>query len=225
MPSLCFSLDCAVKEPQPLAFSPPGIRGSRVQCLGKSRGSHFPAAPPAELCHGPAWQLPAVPGSGGCEKSPIPHSLRLSGQARAVTGAGDAPASSREGSPSSQQLPRTSRGCSAQRAARPALGRGAAAMVSWGNRAVTVGRVTSGMETETQGFRLGVCLSKIFRSWVSDLPRPNPVDVVTLLCLLPAPAVASSRSQRWRDGRAGCSLRCSRSLLRDEHGRKLYITQ
>lgn len=46
-----------------------------------------------------------VPGSVGCEKSPIPHSLRLSGQVRAVSGTGDAPASSREGSPSSRQLP------------------------------------------------------------------------------------------------------------------------
>lgn len=196
-------------ETQPLAFSPPGIHGSRVQCLGKSRGSHFPAAPRAELCHGPAWQLPVVPGSGGFEKSPVPHSLRLSGQVRAVIGTGDAPASSREGSPSSQQLPRTSGGCSTQRGACLALGRGATAMVSWGNRAVTVGRVTSGMETETQGFRLRVCSSKIGRSWVSALPRPNAVDVVTLLCLLPAPAAASSRRQRWRDGRAGCSLRCS----------------
>lgn len=76
-------------------------------------------------------------------------------------------------------------------------------MVSWGNRSVTVGRVTSGMETETQGFRLGVCLSKIGRSWVSALPRPNAVDVVTPLCLLPAAAVPSSRSRRWRGGRAG----------------------
>lgn len=161
-------------ETLPLAFSPPSIHGSRLQCLGRSRGSHFPAAPRAEPCHSPA--LPGVPGSGGCEKSPIPHSLRLSGQVRAVTGTGDAPASSREGSPSSQQLPRTGGGCAAHKGRRVWCCRGAAAaMVSWGNRSVTVGRVAAGMETETQRFRLGVCLSKIGRSRVSALPRPNAV--------------------------------------------------
>lgn len=167
-----------------------------------------------------------VPGSGGCEKSPTPHSLPLSGQVRAVTGTGDAPASSREGSPSSQLIPRTSRGCSIQRAACLALGRGTAAMVSWGNRSVTVGRVAAGMETETQGFRLGVCLSKNGRSWVSALPRPNALDVVTQLCLLPAPRVASCALPPAMEGRQSRLLpgllRCP---LHVEQGRKLYIIQ
>lgn len=87
------------------------------------------------------------------------------------------------------------------------LGRGAAAMVSRGSRSVTVGRVASGMETETQGFRLGVCLSKTGRSWVSVLPRPNAVDVVTLLCLLPAPAVAS-RDGGTAEPAAPCAAPC-----------------
>lgn len=66
MPSPCFSLGCVVMETQPLAFSPPGIHRSRLHYLGKSRASRFPsispAAPRAEPCHGPAWQLPV-----GCQ--------------------------------------------------------------------------------------------------------------------------------------------------------------
>lgn len=132
------------------------------------------------------------------------------------------------------QLPATwdKRGvCSAQRAPCLALGRGAAAMVSWGNRSVAVGRVAAGMETETHGFRLGVCLSKIGRSWVSALPRPNAVDVVTQLCLLPAPRAAScalppameGRQSRLLPGLLPGLLRCS-SLCVDQ-GRKLYVIQ
>lgn len=91
---------------------------------------------------------------------------------------------------------------------------------------MAVGRVAAGMETETQGFRLGVCLSKIGRSRVSSLPRPNAVDVVTQLCLLPAPAAASCALPPATEGRQSRPLP---ALLRRcscvEQGRKLYIIQ
>lgn len=73
-------------------------------------------------------------------------------------------------------------------------------MASWGNPSVAVSHVTSGMETETQGVQLGVCLSKIGKPCLSALPHPDAADAVTQLCLLPAPAAAA------RPGEASSSL-------------------
>lgn len=91
---------CVVMETQPLAFSPPGIHGRSLQHLGKiRRRSRCPgiqlAALQAELCRGPARQLPALlpvgcQGAGGCKKLSVPLSLVFSGLVRGVTGAGDA---------------------------------------------------------------------------------------------------------------------------------------
>lgn len=40
---------------------------------------------------------------------------------------------------------------------------------------MSVGQVAAGMEIETQGFQLGVCLSKISIFWVSAFPHPDTV--------------------------------------------------
>lgn len=209
-------------ETQPLAFSPPGIHGSRLQCSGKSRGSHFPAAPRAELCHGPVGQ--------GCQGVEAVRNHQLLTLCLSLGRLGLLSGQEMLQHPRGKALPANfsdKQGvCSTQGAACLALGRGTAAMVSWGNRSVTVGRVAAGMETETQGFRLGVCLSKIGRSWVSALPRPNAVDVVTQPCLLPAPRVASCALPPAMEGRQSRLLpgllRCPLCV---EQGRKLYIIQ
>lgn len=205
MPSPCFSLGCVVMETQPLAFSPPGIHRSRLHYLGKSRASHFPsislAAPRAEPCHGPAWQL-AV----GCQGVWAVRNHQFLTLCVSLGRLGLLAGQEMLQHPRGKALPAPGnflmRGvCSAQSAACLALGRGTAAMVSWGNRSVTAGRVAEGMETETHGFRVGVCLSKIGTSRVSALPRPNAVDVVTQLCLLPAPIVASCALPPATEGR------------------------
>lgn len=168
---------CVVMEAQPLAFSPPGIRGRSLQHLGKiRRGSCCPgiqlAALQAELCRGPARQLPALlpvgcQGAGGCEKLSVPLSLVFSGLVRGVTGAGDALASLQEGPPGSQLVLGPSCGARTQRT--EGWGGAAAtappreeAVALWGNPSVAVGHIAAGMETETQGFQLGgVCLKSV----------------------------------------------------------------
>lgn len=126
MPSPCFSLGCVVMETQPLAFSPPGIHGSRVQCLGKSRGSPFPAAPRAEPCHGLAWQ--------GCQGVGAVRNHQFLTLCVSLGWLGLLPGQEMLQHPRGKALPATSSDkqgvCSAQRAACLALGQGAAAMVS-----------------------------------------------------------------------------------------------
>lgn len=80
---------------------------------------------------------------------------------------------------------------------------GEAVTASWGNSSVAVGQVAAGMETETPGFQLGVCLSKISIFWVSAFPHPV---TVTQLHLLPTGrAELSSAAGDGGAAQPGCS--------------------
>lgn len=125
MPNPCFPPGCAMMEARPLAFAPPGIRGSSLRHLGKTpRGSRCPSIQAAALQAEPA----GCQGAGGCEKSPVPRSLGFSGLVRGAAGAGDAPASSQEGPPGSPLVPG---GCAAHKR-QEARGWGAVAVPRWG---------------------------------------------------------------------------------------------
>lgn len=76
MPSPCFSLDYVVMETDTCIFS---SRYPREQSAVFGEEQRLPLS---RQHH----EQSLATGSGGCEKSPIPHSLRLSGQVRAVTG-------------------------------------------------------------------------------------------------------------------------------------------
>lgn len=195
-------------EARPLAFSPPGISPAAFgkdsqssRCLGIQL-----AALPAEPCPGPA----TAHGLSGCGRlqemasSSVAVFLCAGWRCYWVRRCSSILA---RGPPRSQLV---LAGCAVDECgawgggavAEPA---GAAVTTPWRNSSVAVGQVAAGMEIETQGFQLGVCLSKISIFWVSAFPHPDTVTV-TQLCLLPAGrAEPSSAAGDGAAAQPGCS--------------------
>lgn len=188
MPSRCFSPDCVVMETRPLAFSPPGIHGSRVQNLGKSRGSHLPAAPRAEPRHGPARQLPV-----GCQGVRAVRNHQFLTLCVSLGSLGLLPGQEMLQHPRGKALPAPSNFLGQARCTKGSVSGAGAGNSSDGFlgkplRDCRPCRRRNGNRNSGLSAR---CLSKIGTFWVSAFPRPSAVDEVTQLCLLPAPAAAS----------------------------------